>query len=212
MSSAGQKRRSRFSTASSAIMNPNTAEAQGGNEASSSNAPSSGSTTTSDVPMQDREKRGSRMFNQIRDGFRRSASSRSVAPLAGSKMPLDAVATGQATTDMVVDQSEGPPEQTGTVVAADGIRQDKKRRRIGEYARPSEDMDDGVGASSLDASKSSVISATVLQLICEFARLCRTSRIHQKLTVKDRITATPLTRPRTPHRFRPSSRRPLTNR
>jgi hypothetical protein len=118
------------------------------------------------------------MFNSIRDGFRRSASSRSVGPLAGSKMPLDANAAGPATTDMVVDQSEGSKEQIGTAMAADGVRQDKKRRRIGEYARPSEDMVDGVGASSLDASKSLIISFTFLQLIRKSSRLCRTSRNH----------------------------------
>jgi hypothetical protein len=106
--------------------------------------------------MQDREKRGSRMFNQIRDGFRRSASSRSVAVM-GSKMPLEPNAAGQATTDMAVDHSEESKEQTGMAVASDGVRQDKKRRRIGGYARPSEDMVDAVGASSLDASKSQPI-------------------------------------------------------
>lgn len=153
---AGRKRRSRFSTASTAIMNPNTAETPETNASDSSNATTSES-TSNDMPMRERERRASRMLAQLREGFRRSASSRSVPALAGpSKLPSDGNASGRETMGMAIDQSEGLEEGMHTAKASDKVRQDKKRRRIGEYAGPSEAMDaGGVEDLSVDASESS---------------------------------------------------------
>lgn len=107
-----RKRRARMSSGASTAVVPEEAS-QDGNEMTA-----------------ERPRRASRVLSSIKDGFRRSASSRDVAlrPPVARGSDVQVPATG------IPEQGE-VTEQQGEEVHN---RQDKKRRKIGEHAGPSE--------------------------------------------------------------------------
>lgn len=120
-----RKRRSRMLSSASTAVTPETTT-----EGTSAKA--------EEQERMERPRRASRVLSSIKDGFRRSASTRDVAlrpPIARGSSVQDAGA---------ITEQENEEEQGDQV----HMRQDKKRRRIGDYAGPS------ASSSSTDVSVS----------------------------------------------------------
>ncbi|GHJ86124.1 hypothetical protein NliqN6_2526 [Naganishia liquefaciens] len=149
--SAGRKRRSRFSTASTAIMNPSPTETDRSDASASTSNPPSGS-RPDDYPMQEENtRRATRLLAEFRNGFRRSVMA---AEHDSNKPNEDAsqLLPEQDALGMSVNRSDQVRTPLETTQASDDVlRQDKKRRRIGEYAGAKNAMDtDDAGAPSGD--------------------------------------------------------------
>lgn len=101
----------------------------------------------------ERPRRASRVLSHIKDGFRRSGSSRSIAvrPTMNPRNP-----SMQGSTSAIAEQEDTAAEQTygiGQSPDKGNSRQDKKRRRIGDYAGPS----DSGSSTDVSASTSQIL-------------------------------------------------------
>lgn len=148
--STGRKRRSRLSTASTAIMNPNSTETYQANASSSSNNPALSGSEPNGYPMREEDtRRATRMLAQFRNGFRRSV----LATEQGLPKPNDGTSEQEAMGMTTERGEEIQAPMNSTQIPDDVMRQDKKRRRIGEYAGPDDAMETDVGVSSVDPSE-----------------------------------------------------------
>lgn len=159
-SRAGSKRRARASVTSSGLgrsTSPTAITQPTGNEASSS--------TTG--PSSDRPRRASRVFSQIKDGFKRSESTRSVAGAArtwksGKEVALPAGNVDSAAQDMVV---QGLPQSSSYAVEKQSHAERRdKRRRIGEYVGPSRVSSSENVASDPDTTYATPTTSTPVSL------------------------------------------------
>lgn len=190
-----RKRRSRVLSGATAVVTPETMMEGTVDDAEGRDGP-----TTMERP-----RRTTRVLSHIKDGFRRSGSSRSIAvrPSTNARNP-----SMQGSTSAITEQEVAG--EMSAQVGNQASRQDKKRRRIGEYAGPS----DSGSSTDVSASTSQILGESLAFPFKPMLNAFRSSSTTRKYLVPpltktpDPDPATPLPTSRTAHDFRSVIGRP----